>query len=291
MVRILTTLSRNVTGVWGAEGERWLAGLPALLDGLAADWDLVLEAPYDLTFHYVAPVRQADGTPAVLKVGFELEVEAAALRAFDGRGAVRPLRFDATRGAILLEQVTPGHRLRDLVPADDPAAMAVLADLMRQLHVPPPASHGLPPVLSQVGALDRHRGPVPAGLVSQAAALMRSLCASASREAVLHGDLHHDNVLAGTRAPWLAIDPHGLVGDPGYEVGSILFNPHPDDRDPALTALVPARLRQLSAALGEPEDRLAAWGFVKAVLSSVWTADTGGPLTRALDVAHLLRPT
>ncbi|MFF5232596.1 aminoglycoside phosphotransferase family protein [Dactylosporangium sp. NPDC000521] len=298
MVRILTTLFRNVTGVWGAAGERWLADLPALLDGLAADWDLVLGAPYDLTFHYVAPVRQADGTPAVLKVGFELEVEAAALAAFDGGGAARLLRLDAPRGALLLEQVTPGHRLRDLVPADDPAATAVLADLMRQLHVPPPASHvpppashGLPPVLSQVDALDRHRGPVPADLVTQAAALMRSLCATASREVVLHGDLHHDNVLAGSRAPWLAIDPHGLVGDPGYEVGSILFNPFPDDRDPALTALVPARLRQLSSALGLAEDRLAAWGFVKAVLSSVWTADSGGPLNRALDVAHLLRPT
>ena len=105
---------------------------------------------------------------------------------------------------------------------------------------------------------------------------MRSLSASATREAVLHGDLHHDNVLRGTREPWLAIDPHGLVGDPGYEIGSILFNPDPDDRDPALTALVPARLRQLSAALGEPVDRLAAWGFVKAVLSEVWTADSGG---------------
>ncbi|WP_327004820.1 aminoglycoside phosphotransferase family protein [Dactylosporangium sp. NBC_01737] len=159
---------------------------------------------------------------------------------------------------------------------------------MRHLHVPPVP--GLPTVLSQVSALDGHRGAVPADLVAEAAALMRSLSATATREAVLHGDLHHDNVLRGTREPWLAIDPHGVVGDPGYEVGSILFNPHPDDRDPALTALVPARLRQLSAALGEPLDRLTAWGFVKAVLSSVWTADTGGAPSRALDVAHLLRP-
>lgn len=274
--------------MWGAAGERWFADLPALLTGLAEDWDLTLGAPYDLTFHYVAAVRCADGTPAVLKVGFELAVEATALAAFDGRGAVRLLRADPARGALLLEQVSPGDRLRDLVPAHDAEATAVLASLMRRLHVP--AVPGLPTVLSQVSALDGHRGAVPADLVREAAARMRALCATATRDAVLHGDLHHDNVLRGTRDPWLAIDPHGLVGDPGYEIGSVLFNPHPDDRDPALTALVPARLRLLSAALGEPVDRLAAWGFVKAVLSSVWTADSGGPPNRALDVARLLHP-
>jgi streptomycin 6-kinase len=289
VVRILTAaLARNVAGTWGAAGERWLADLPALLADLAAGWELTLGAPYDLTFHYVAAVRCADGTPAVLKVGFELAVEAAALTAFDGRGAARLLRADPGRGALLLEQVSPGDRLRDLVPAGDAAATEVLAGLMRRLHVPP--APGLPTVLSQVSALDGHRGAVPADLVREAAALMRTLSATAGRAAVLHGDLHHDNVLRGTREPWLAIDPHGLVGDPGYEIGSILFNPDPDDRDPALTALVPARLRQLAAALGEPVDRLAAWGFVKAVLSSVWTADAGGPPSRALDVAHLLRP-
>jgi streptomycin 6-kinase len=288
VVRILRTLRRNVTGVWGDAGERWLADLPELLAGIAADWGLTLGDPYDLTFHYVAAVRCSDGTPAVLKVGFALSVEATALAAFDGCGAARLLDADLDRGALLLEQVSPGGRLRDLVPAQDAEATAVLGGLMRRLHVPPVP--GLPTVLSQVGALDRHRGPVPADLVAEAAALMRSLCATAPREAVLHGDLHHDNVLRGTREPWLAIDPHGLVGDPGYEIGSLLFNPRPEDRDPGLTALVPARLAQLSTALGEPADRLAAWGFVKAVLSSVWTTDSGGPLDRALDVARLLRP-
>lgn len=292
MVRILTptstpTLARNVTGVWGAAGAQWLADLPVLLADLAADWDLTLGEPFDLTFHYVTAVRCADGTPAVLKVGFELAREATALAAFDGHGAARLLRADPDRGALLLEQVSPGDRLRDLVPAHDTEAIAVLAALIRRLHVPPVP--GLPTVLSQVSALDGHRGPVPADLVREAATLMRSLSSSATREAVLHGDLHHDNVLRGTRDPWLAIDPHGLVGDPGYEIGSILFNPDPDERDPALTALVPARLRQLSAALGEPVERLAAWGFVKAVLSEVWTADSGGQPSRARDVAHLLR--
>ena len=91
--------------------------------------------------------------------------------------------------------------------------------------------------------------------------------------------------------PWLAIDPHGLVGDPGYETGALLYNPDPERRDSALLALVPARIEQLADGLGLPTERVVAWGFVKAVLSEVWTAQGSGTLgSRALDVARQLLP-
>ena len=54
---------------------------------------------------------------------------------------------------------------------------------------------------------------------------------------------------------------------------------------------MPARIEQLAAGLTIPVERVVAWGFVKAVLSSVWTCQSGPmPDTRALDVAELLWP-
>jgi streptomycin 6-kinase len=76
----------------------------------------------------------------------------------------------------------------------------------------------------------------------------------------------------------------------------MLYNPDPDDRDEVLTALVPSRVEQLADELELPVDRLVAWGFVKAVLSDVWTAEawtpsaSWSPASRALDVARLLLP-
>ncbi|MEV8513703.1 aminoglycoside phosphotransferase family protein [Dactylosporangium sp. NPDC051484] len=298
---ITPTLRRNVTAVWAEAGERWLATLPATLAAIAADWSLTVGDPFDLSYHYVTAVTLADGGQAVLKLGVpgggSLAEEAPALAAFDGRGAVRLQRADLDRGALLLERALPGHRVRDLPDAE--ATSAAVA-VMRQLHAP--AAAVLPDVLTQVRAFDGYLarfpdgGPLPRSHVTTAAGLMRELCASATSRVLLHGDLHHDNVLSATRAPWLAIDPHGLTGDPSYEAGSWLFNPDPDDRDPALTALVPGRLEQLADELGHPLDRLVAWGFVKAVMSDVWTAEnwtpgaTWSPASRALDVADLLRP-
>ncbi|MFD0747010.1 aminoglycoside phosphotransferase family protein [Phytohabitans flavus] len=108
---------------------------------------------------------------------------------------------------------------------------------------------------------------------------------------MLHGDLHHDNVLRAEREPWLAIDPHGVVGDPGYEAGPMVYNPDPDRREDELLALVPTRVEQLADGMGLPIDRVVAWAFVTAVLSEVWNAEDAGQVgTRALDVALALLP-
>lgn len=303
---ITKELARNVVGAWGDDGARWLERLPSVVSEVARDWRLEIGPPYELTYHYVCSVTCSDGTEAVLKLGVPsataLAEESAALAAFEGRGAVRLLRAELDRGAVLLERVTPGWRARDLVPRRDSEATSAVVGVMRRLHAAPPPGCTIPAALAQATAFDDYAathgtsGPLPLDLVVRAGGLMRELCASATEEVVLHGDLHHDNVLRGTREPWLAIDPHGLVGDPGYEISSLFFNPDPDNRDEALTALVPSRVEQLADELAMPLDRVVSWGFVKAVMSDVWTAEawTPGagwsPISRALDVARLLLP-
>lgn len=298
-------LARNAVEVWGADGARWLAELPEVLAGVARDWELTVGEPYELSYHYVVAVTAADGTPGVLKLGVpsgvSLRTEAPALGAFAGHGAVRLLRADLDRGALLLERVEPGWRLRDLVPDRDVEATTAAVEVIRRLAVPPAPDCPLPDLSTQCQAFDDYLavrgggGPLPRDLVARAGGLMRELCASATERVVLHGDLHHDNILCGTREPWLAIDPHGFLGDPGYEIGALLYNPEPDDRDPALTALALARVEQLADELRMPIDRVVAWGFVHAVLSDVWSAEgwtssAPSPISRALDVAHLLLP-
>jgi streptomycin 6-kinase len=268
---------------------------------VAGAWDLDVGAPYALSYHWVAPATRADGAPAVLKLGVpgadHLAGQAATLRHFDGHGAVRLLAFDEARGALLLERAEPGTMLRALVPDRDEEATAVHVDMMRRLHRPAPPDCGLPDLTTHrtdlTDHLRAHPGddPLPRHLVERALGLFDELYASAPRRVVLHGDLHHDNVLRAAREPWLAIDPHGLVGDPGYDLGAMLYNPEPERRDERLLALVPARIEQLADGLRMPVERVVGWGFVQAVLSEVWTATTTAPVgMRPMDVALALLP-
>ncbi|MFI7540374.1 aminoglycoside phosphotransferase family protein [Actinoplanes sp. NPDC049599] len=291
--------TRTVTGNWGADGQRWLARLPGLINAVARDWGLTVGAPYPLSFNYVAPARRAGGSPAVLKLGLptagHLAREADTLGFFAGRGAVEVLDRDDERGALLLERAEPGGTLRTLVGERDEQATAVLVALMRRLHRPAPDGLVLEELTDRIGDLDAHLArfpgdrPFPRRLVERARELGAELCASAGRRVVLHGDLHHENVLAAGREPWLAIDPHGVLGDPGYEVGAVLYNPFGGD-EPVLE-LLPARVEQFADGLGMPVDRVVAWGFVQAVLSEVWDAEGGGsPPGQALEVALTLLP-
>jgi streptomycin 6-kinase len=187
---------------------------------------------------------------------------------------------------------------RSVVPDRDLVATAAIITVMRRLHRPSTVDPGLPDLITRdvpsfADHLRRYAGdsPIPRRLVTRASGLLLELSASGTDPVVLHGDLHHDNVLRAEREPWLAIDPHGVVGDPGFEVGAMLYNPDPHRRDRELLALVPARVEQLADGLGMSEARVAACGFVQAVLSEIWTAEeVGAPVTRALDVALLLEP-
>lgn len=291
--------TRNVTGNWGDDGRRWLAGLPALIEEVARDWGLTVGRPYPLSFNFVAPVRRPGGEPGVLKLGLaragHIAMEADTLGFLGGRGAVEVLARDDDRGALLLERAEPGETLRTLVRDRDERATAVLIDLMRRLHRPAPEGLALEELSSRVASfdahLDRYPGddPFPRHLVERARELLVDLCGSAPRRVVLHGDLHHENVLAATREPWLAIDPHGVLGDPGYEVGAVLYNPF--DGDEPVLELLPARVEQFADGLDMPVDRVVAWGFVQAVLSEVWDAEGGLPEPgQALRVALSLAP-
>jgi streptomycin 6-kinase len=273
--------------------------LPALIEEVARDWDLTLGPAYPLSFNYVAPARRADGSPAVLKLGLatagHVRREADTLGFFGGRGAVEVLARDDDRGALLLERAEPGVTLRTLVHDRDEQATAVLIDVMRGLHRPAPAGLVLEELADRVADFDAHLlrypgdEPFPRRLVEQARELWAGLCASATERVVLHGDLHHENVLAADREPWLAIDPHGVLGDPGYEVGPVLYNPF--DGDEPVLELVPARIEQFADGLGMPVDRVVAWGFAQAVLSEVWDCEGGATQPgQALQVALTLLP-
>jgi streptomycin 6-kinase len=288
---------------------------------LAQAWQLRLGEPYERSWHWVAPVTQADGQAAVLKVGiavptgpdgvmtgaWPLASEARALQHFAGQGAVRLLRDDVSRGALLLEKAEPGTRLADLVPHADEDATRALVTVMQRLHACTPAGTPVAPVDTGLPALADERdtfasyleeyegddpdNPLPHELVECADRLFADLVASAPAPVVLHGDLHHDNVLRATREPWLAIDPHGFVGDPGYDLGALFYNPDPPDRDPVLLALVEPRVELVADLTGMDGDRVAAWAFVKAMLSELWTWEDGGTVgDRSLDVARLLHP-
>ena len=251
---------------------------------LVARWGLALEARYPATpgspGNFVASARRADGTGCVLKVSphiRETRSEIAALTIFDGVGAARLLEAEPDLGALLLERINPGSMLAGISTQDDDAATRVAVDVLRTLWRPAESAAGLMPLESWCAAYARNRDVLshgapgfPAELFRRADALRGELLASPDLPVVLHGDLHHFNILRSDRAGWLAIDPKGLAGDRCFDVCQFLRNP-----EPVGVSVNRRRLDIFCAELDLDPQRARQWCLVHAVLDACWSFEDG----------------
>ncbi len=270
----------------GESMAAYLDRLPGLVHDVVEEWELDHDGPPTHGSCALAvPVRTRGGTPAMLKVGWpheEAQHEPLALQHWHGRGAVRLLRADPHRSALLLERL---HR-EDLTDLWDLEACEVVAALYGRLHVPaPPQLRTLPsyvgPWTARLAALPRS-APVPRRLVEQAAVLGRDLTGDpASQGTMIHGDLHYENVLAADREPWLAIDPKPLSGDPHYEVAPMLWNRWPELAGDVREG-VRRRFTTLVDVAGLDEDRARDWVVVRMMHNALWRLEDPPDATRTV---------
>ncbi|MEU6228788.1 aminoglycoside phosphotransferase family protein [Streptomyces sp. NPDC047042] len=291
-IRVPDELAATQLKYNGEAGRAFITALPARTADFLDHWNLRVDGPamHGVTA-LVLPVVRADDTPAALKLQLldaESEGEPTALRLWNGNHAVRLLDHDPTTGTLLLERLDHTRMLSHHPDAHE--ATQVIADLLAHLTSVP-----APPGIRTLGDIaTRMLNETPQALRHlPAAPETRTLlqdCASALREVapdpgdrLLHWDLHDENVLAAHRAPWLAIDPKPLAGDPGFDLWPALDNRFdPDD--------ITWRFEALTATLSLDRERARAWTLARVLQNALWTIKDGDPLnTQNLELAHRLR--
>lgn len=183
----------------------------------------------------------------VLKVpwrGEEKESGARAALRIAGRGGPTIHHHDPTTGALLMDRIVPGtpSHLADLGEHEMDRLWAGFVRPWQ--HLP---TDGMVPLSEFFAA-------------TPLAALRDELLASSPDPVFLHGDLHHENILAGPGDSFWAIDPKGLVGDPCFEAAAWLRNPRTQSREPQeLEVRLNRRLEFLSTTFAWDWWRMQAW--------------------------------
>ena len=281
-----------------AAGRQWLARLPEAIGHYERHWYIDILPNYpNLSYNFVAPARLQDGSVAVFKLAVsqdEFAAEVKALQAWNGRGAVKLLNADLQGGAMLLERLEPGTSF--WLIKNDVLAASTCAHLLLQLWSNSADLGQFRNIESWSQALVSYAetftpgsSPIPYHFIDKAMELRKDLLTEKDI-VLLHGDLHHDNMLAAKREPFLAIDPKGISGPRGYDVGSFFLNPE----DPAITddwkRLTAQRLEIFSDILGFSKAYLASWAYVHCILSLSWSLEAGHCPQTPFDVASELEP-
>lgn len=272
-----------------ASGTTERMGEDALLDYLQPwlqRWNLIPDGSGIETHTSVLLPVLASGQPAMLKVATAPEEErgAVVLAWWEGDGAARVLALEGE--AVLMERATgPRSLVRMSTSGDDDAATRMLCAAAARLHAPrphPPASAvpletwfaSLAPAAERMG-----------GILARAHATATHLLATQRDVTILHGDLHHGNVLDFGARGWLAIDPKGLCGECGYDFANIFCNP--DLATATSPGQVSRRADIVAEVAGIERARLLQWVLAYAGLSASWSMEDGEDPGLALAVAEI----
>ena len=246
-------------------------------DELAAVWHVSIEHVGD-GGRAVLGFGRHDGRAVVLKVNAAEPYAGRVLEAFEGRGMVRV--YAHALDAVLVERAAPGHSLADVVRSDgDETATRLLAQVIGRMTPNAPPS-GVPRVAEWGRAFASYRASgdrqVPAPLAATAEQVYEQLAATQGRQRLLHGDLHHQNVIFDDARGWVAVDPKGVVGELEFEIGAALRNPWEAPSVFTDPATVRRRVVSLAGALDLDGSRVLGWAFAQAVLAAIWIVEDEG---------------
>jgi streptomycin 6-kinase len=258
-----------------------------MFDYYLAQWGLTPDGePIVTRGCRLLPVRHGK-MPAMLKIAVEAEEGRGTnlMVWWNGEGAVRVLEHEGN--ALLMERAIGDASLVEMARNGlDDQASRIMCAVATTLHMPrdltPPST--ILPLTRWFQAL----GPAAArfgGIWERAAASARELLAEPQEVVVLHGDIHHGNILDAGPRGWLAIDPKGLIGERGFDFANIFCNPD------LKTAVTPGRLARQASVVAEVAGldrmRLLKWVLAYAGLSAAWSLEDDESPDLALAVAEL----
>lgn len=277
---------KKLIDIHGQQAERWLSELPNLLERFQQTWNirLIKQVP-NLSYNLVYFAENLiDNSNVIFKAGIpnpDLDNEIRSLHYFAGNGCIELLQYDMKHGVMLLEQAIPGVMLDTLTMQGlDDQAVYICADIIDLLHSPAivtPDLRKLAKLSDRLNEYHEVRDIITANpdkyntfdldLFDHAENLFADLNVTTTETVVMHGDLHHYNILSARREPWLAIDPKGIIGDPAFELAAFMINPLPQIVATSnLPQLLARRIDLFHEILGYPRQRIRDWCIAHAFL-------------------------
>lgn len=293
MTSIPDDFHEKMVTIYGSSVEKWVRSLPDLISKSQEHFGIEVTAPFDnLSYNYIAHGTNREDRPIVLKLSFEkdeLAKEIRTLIAFTGRGAAKVIEHRDAFGATVLERILPGTPLSAIT--DDRAATEVFCEVMGRLRRPFVAEEGDFQTMHRwFEAIVRYRnrfgvqGPLPEHWVLRAEETLEELLRTTTETVLIHGDLHHENILQDGEGGWAVIDPKGIIGDIHFETIQYLLNYI--DRDGDCDTVLSRRVAMISERLSLDRSRIARWGIARGVLEACWAVEGGADWKEGIGISE-----
>jgi streptomycin 6-kinase len=273
-MQISSEFQEKIINGFGSDGKAWLESLESTVQTYLQKWGLINEGPVDnLSYNYVVKVTDTKGTPLILKLGvpnFDTRNEMVTLLNYNGDGCAKLLKFDLENGVMLLERLVPGRMLS--AESDEMVVLENFIKVWKAIRRPVPDGTTTPSLTHWFEGLTRYRnageGPISLGHVQLAEEYFQQVMGTSEGPQLLHGDLHHENILYSEQKGWMAIDPKGVAGDPYFDVVSFLINQL--ESKPDAKSILKLRVDTISEQMELDRGRLLKAAIALGTLYACW---------------------
>ena len=246
------------------------------LETYAILWHLsgLRQIDYNSVNHLFTCISAKHG-PCILKISprvNETITEHGMLTALDGNRLCKVYEADLVNGVLLIERITPGTPLRE--EPDLSTRLAIFCGLFPGLHQPPADKATYPTYMdwvSRIAAYTQTRIDYKdlSEKMTTAEEICRRLWEKYPRELLLHGDLHHDNILLGEHG-YHIIDPKGVIGDPVFDIPRFILNEADLDQGDKFAYII----RVLAEKLGIPDVDIRLLFYVETCMANSWKVES-----------------
>jgi len=262
-------------------GEAFYAKVLNDLEKYASEWDLseLEQIDYYSVSCIFKCVSNKHGK-CVLKIGKSAGVtgnEYRILREYNGSRFCKVYEADVANGILLIERITPGTQLCDGPELDK--RLDLFYDLFCGLHIEPADKAVYPTYMGWVARITEYmRSRTDYKILCEkmvaAEEICRRLCEKYSSEMLLHGDLHHDNILFGIDSRYRIIDPKGVIGDRVFDIPRFILNEFDDVHDDNFIKKFTHITRTLAEKLNMPEYDIRCLTHVEMCMANCWNVES-----------------
>jgi streptomycin 6-kinase len=280
-MQISSKFQEKIINAFGQDGKSWLDSLESTIQTYLEKWELTSEGPVEnLSYNYVIKVTDSAGTPFILKLGvpnFDTRNEMKTLQIYNGDGCARLLKYDLEDGVMLLERLVPGRMLSTV--SDEMIVIENYTKVWKAIRRPLLDGVSTPSLTHWFEGLTNYRNSgdsqISLKYVQAAEEFFQQVMDSSEGSELLHGDLHHENILYSEQNGWMAIDPKGVAGDPYFDVVSFLVNQLDSKVNPK--GILKLRVDTICEQLGLDRQRLLKASIALGTLYACWGIEDQDP--------------
>ncbi|MGI6716408.1 MAG: aminoglycoside phosphotransferase family protein [Eubacteriales bacterium] len=263
-------------------GKSFFNTLLEKLDIYAAKWHLsnLEQIDYYSVNSIFKCLSQTHGR-CILKIGKpcrQTQTEYNALNEYAGYPFCRIYEADIQNGVMLIEEITPGRRLRDIPGLD--IRLEIFCYLFNTLHKTAADKFLYPTYqdwVTRIAAYMRQRDDYKtlSSYMDKAEQICKELWEKYPGNFLLHGDLHHDNILLGADGRYYIIDPKGVVGGRVFDIPRFILNEFGDEITEDFKGKYLYIIKTLSNKLSVPEIDIKKLVFVEMSMAHCWNVEDG----------------